>query len=388
MARTFKASVAPSVLAWARKSANLRIDEVARKLSVTTAAVSEWEQGTEQPTIAQLRHFAKVCRRPLSVFLLETPPTEWQTVRDYRGVEGFANDQSPQLLLALREAHERRAVALELAKVIGEEVPSFDVRATIDDDPEAVADSIRSSLGVSEETIKELRNADAALSTWRAAAESTGVLVFGFSSVSVSEARGFSFSEQPYPVVALNSGDAPAGRVFTLMHELTHISLRAGDVLCDLGQESIDPRQETFCNYVAAAVLVPSHLLLAETKVSRASDASAWSDGEVTHLARKFKVSREVILRRLLTLGRTNEDHYRSWRKRFLEEYARYQAHLDAGEGGPSYARVVVSRLGRVLPRLVLTAYDHDSITTSAAAGYLGAKTRHFDAIAAELGGP
>ena len=60
-------------------------------------------------------------------------------------------------------------------------------------------------------------------------------------------------------------GDANAGRVFTLLHEFTHLLLRQGGV-CDLVQtaeNTPDSRLEAFCNAVAGAALVPVRALLA-----------------------------------------------------------------------------------------------------------------------------
>jgi Zn-dependent peptidase ImmA (M78 family) len=45
--------------------------------------------------------------------------------------------------------------------------------------------------------------------------------------------RGVSLPGDVLPIVILNGGDAHAGRIFTLLHELTHLLLRQGGV-CDM----------------------------------------------------------------------------------------------------------------------------------------------------------
>jgi hypothetical protein len=64
-------------------------------------------------------------------------------------------------------------------------------------------------------------------------------------------------------------------------------------------------RIEVFCNSVAAAALIPRDVLLAEPRVvARGVRWANWSDAEISDLARNFNVSREAVLRRLLTLNR------------------------------------------------------------------------------------
>jgi Zn-dependent peptidase ImmA (M78 family) len=86
-------------------------------------------------------------------------------------------------------------------------------------------------------------------------------LVFQTAGIEPEEMRGFSIGESPMPAVVVNRADASAARVFTLLHELTHIALHTAGLcnLSELGPQSVDARRlETYCNHVAGAVLVPS----------------------------------------------------------------------------------------------------------------------------------
>jgi len=72
-----KAKVKPELLRWARESAGYSVTEAARKLSkLAPERLEQWESGEDQPTIAQLRHMARVYRRPLSVFYLPEVPAD------------------------------------------------------------------------------------------------------------------------------------------------------------------------------------------------------------------------------------------------------------------------------------------------------------------------
>ena len=61
MAKSVKALITPEVLKWAReRRIKLEIDYAAKKLKVDPERLEAWENGTEQPTIAQLKKIAKL----------------------------------------------------------------------------------------------------------------------------------------------------------------------------------------------------------------------------------------------------------------------------------------------------------------------------------------
>jgi Zn-dependent peptidase ImmA (M78 family) len=225
----------------------------------------------------------------------------------------------------------------------------------------------------------------APLNEWRDAVEGAGVLVFHFSRVSTEEARGFSLSERPLPVVSLNGSDSPNGRVFTLMHELAHLFIGEGGA-CNLREgsralTSPNARVEILCNAAAAEALVPEDVLRAQDVVDTHGTSPTWSDGELLGLARAFGVSTEVILRRLLELGRTTDEFYRTRR----DEWARAPRR---GGGGPiSQAQLAIRNAGKRFARSVLDAYSADRITGPEASSLLGVKLKHLPEIDRRLAG-
>ena len=61
--------VEPSVLAWARQSLGLSLDDVALKLKKPVATIASWETGDDSPSYAQLEKLAyDVYHRPLATF--------------------------------------------------------------------------------------------------------------------------------------------------------------------------------------------------------------------------------------------------------------------------------------------------------------------------------
>ena len=122
MAKLIPALVEPSVLRWARESVNYTTLAASRKLAVAEDKLQHWEAGEGAPTIAQLRKMAEVYKRPLGVFYLPQPPTDFDAMRDFRRhVGATAGAWSPELHTEYRRAISQRESALELAEI--EEVP-------------------------------------------------------------------------------------------------------------------------------------------------------------------------------------------------------------------------------------------------------------------------
>src|SRR5690606_21866088 len=112
-----------------------------------------------------------------------------------------------------------------------------------------------------------------------------GVLVFQATGLELKEMRGFSISEKFLPTITLNTKDSPRGRVFTLLHELTHLALREAGV-CNLidsgnGENEEEANIETFCNAVAGAILIPLDKLLSEDLLAQNPDVTTWSDQQL-----------------------------------------------------------------------------------------------------------
>jgi Zn-dependent peptidase ImmA (M78 family) len=212
----------------------------------------------------------------------------------------------------------------------------------------------------------------AALNSWISAVENLGVLVFQTGgivtySVSPSEARGFSIARRPYPVIVVNGKDSVRARAFTLIHELAHLLLADGGV-CDLHDSGV----EAFCNSVAAHVLVPHKSLLQELpKLSQVT----WTEQDLGTLADRFMVSREVMLIRLVAVGRASQEQYKRWKiKSSKVKKEKFLGRLTS----PQRA---IKRYGRLLPRLAFEARDRGLLATSELADILGIKIEYLPKV-------
>ncbi len=388
MAKSIPALVTPAVLTWARDEARMEPAVAAKKAAVSHDRLLSWESGEARPTLRQARLLAAAYRQPLAaLYLDETPKTKLHLPKDYRRVAGALMEAASSVIhLDVRSAWERREIALELIAAQGEKFIAFNTTLSLEEDLEIAGHQLRRRLAISLDDQFRWHDARRAYNLWRAQVEGLGVLVLQTSDVPLDELRAYSLYADPLPVIVLNRKDPPAARTFSLFHELVHLALHSEglcDLTTDVNRSPEEQRLEVFCNAVTASCLIPKDALLGHPIVKHHEPAPVWTDPEIENLARSFCVSREALLRRLLTLGLTNSKFYELKRKEYKEQY----------EKRPKPSGIVtppvdaLSLLGRPFVGLVLAGLDSGNITTSDAADYLGIRLKHLPALASYLSG-
>ncbi|WP_426438405.1 ImmA/IrrE family metallo-endopeptidase [Bradyrhizobium genosp. P] len=398
MTARVKALITPALITWARETAGFSIAEAADKLDIDAEKLTAWENLNDadaSPSIPQLRKIAALFKRPLAVFYLPEPPRKFDVMRDLRRLPGTGlRHFSPALQLEIRAASERRELALDLAADLDEELPKFALKAEMTEDPEIVGQRIRNALGVTEELQHEWRDIDGrtGFNAWRSRIETAGVFVFQTTAVSSEEASGFAIYAEISPVISVNRKDALTRRTFSLLHEFVHLMIHVSgvsDLETDEKRPPEDQRIEVFCNKVAAAALMPRDTLLAQPGVAEQGMRSEkWTDVQIIDLARRFNVSREAILRRLLTFDRTTNAFYTRKRSQYIAEYQAQRARQkeQTKEIKRNMPTETVSHFGKPLVRMLLNNYWQDRMTLSAISGYLGLKVKHIPNLAKAAG--
>jgi Zn-dependent peptidase ImmA (M78 family) len=389
VATSIPALVEPSVLRWARESIDLSPKAAAKRIGVPDGRVEAWEDGTEAPTVAQLKRAASVYKRALSVFFLPQPPTDFDTLRDFRRVaEAEVGRWSTALHAEYRRAHTQRENALELAYLEDvEPSTAWRIDPLPSSDAKIAAAARQTLLHLSPLSLP--RSAGTPydhLNVWVAALEEAGVLVLATSGgqVEVSEMRGLSLYFDVLPVIMVNGADSPRGRLFSLLHEYVHLLMHT-EGLCDTISDAraTDPnrRQEARANVVAAEILMPAAAVLARPEVvARVNHPETWDYEALRAAATPFGVSAEAFLRRLVTLGRVEERFYEERREEFRKVYEKDETGPRSG-GGDWYRNTVRDR-GKGYVRAVTDAYRRRVIDSTTAATYLDVKVGQLDRLA------
>ena len=191
------------------------------------------------------------------------------------------------------------------------------------------------------------------------------------------EFRGFVLSDPLAPLAFVNGSDTKAAQMFTLAHEIAHLWLGASGISNSQAVSTPDHVVERWCNQVAAELLAPAEI------VRDVFDPNAKLNAETDRLARRFKVSTLVILRRIHDVGWLSRDELRH---AYQQEVGRLQDLQRKGGGGNAIRNVgprVSKRLARAL--VVSTLEGRTSYTESFR--LLGVrKLSTFESVAESLG--
>ena len=310
-----------------------------------------WIAGETKPTLKQAEDFAKTVHVPIGYLFLTTPPAEPIPIPDFRTVGNqHIPKPSPDLLDTIYICQQRQEWFQEYVRMAGEDPYPFVGAASLTDNIEATATSMRNALGFDVATRRTMHTWEEALRKFIEQADDSGVLVMvngvvgnnNHRRLDPEEFRGFALADPLAPLVFLNGADTKSGQMFTLAHELAHIWI-GQSALSDIEPIGTSSYQvETWCNQVAAEMLVPMAELAQEyRRANRLED-------EILRLARVFKVSTLVVLRRVYDAGHLSQRVY--W-DAYHEELDRLLA-IPRGSGGNFYftqAARVSKRFARAL---------------------------------------
>lgn len=384
--RTLEVPINPKILVWARETLNLSVEDAAEAIGVEKSILEQWERGEKRPSFAQLKKIGTIYKRTTAVFLLPSAPQDPPVPKDYRVLDEKAESRlSPSTFIEIRKAQKKREYALELFELAGQELPTFKWKLNLSHDPEKAGQQWRKQFGVEEKSVGAIwKNEYEALNFWKKSIESLGVLVFQASLDSLDELRGLAVYDKNLPLILLNTKDSPRGRIFSLLHEFCHLLLQRsgiGNMEPSFKKNDQVNNIEIYCNAFAAACLLPIEKFtneIASFKISNSQIANALFDS----LSKKYQVSWEVVLRRLLTAGKISQATYRSTREEFK---ASYQKAKKADGGFADYLTKMLSYNGEPFIGLVLDNFGAGNISVSEATDFLGIKANHFPELQSQL---
>ncbi len=343
-----RVEVKPELLRWARE----RVGKSPASLAKRFPKLGHWERGEAHPTLKQLEDFAKATHVPVGYLFLSKPPAEQIPIPDFRTM---GNDRvghpSPDLLDTIYACQQRQEWYREFARSEGEKPLQFvgSLRQSIT--VEKAAAKIAAELGFNIDERSRLPRWEDALRRFVEQAEALGVLVMingvvgsnVYRKLDPREFRGFALSDDLAPLVFINGADTKSAQMFTLAHELAHIWLGETAVSDSELMQSPTNDVERWCNRVAAELLVPLGAL--HRDYNKGEDL--WE--AVTRLARRFKVSTLVILRRIHDAGGLTRDEF----------WAAYNAELKrlreiTAEGGGNFHLTQPVRVSKRFARALI----------------------------------
>ncbi len=371
------AYITPQLVTWAIKRSGVKYSVIEEKLNVDHAEIVEWEKGKAQPTFAKALDLADLLRIPFGYLFLSKQPATEIPLPDLRTLTGRPPKPSLDFLDVLygaltKQEWYRDYIREQSAKKL-RFVSSLDQKAGVD----TVASKIRDTLSINNALREVANDWDKYLNLLVAQCELAGILVMRSGLVGndtrrkldADEFQGFSITDDYAPLVFINGQDFKRAQIFTLAHELAHIWIGESGI-CYSAEAPIgrgERNLETFCDAVAAEVLVP-----------KAEFSAEWDNEPnelpIARLSRRFWVSTFVTLRRAVETEKITRSDYQS----LVRQESIKRRAVKRGGGGGDYYKPVMSRHSNRLSKAVLRDVYQGGTLIRDGARLLDLKTQTF----------
>lgn len=361
---------------------NVTAEYISRVTKCKAGSIEKWKdpQNPLLPTIRQAKAIARCLNVPFAGLYMmpQFVPVEklpkWLNKRTFQGSVTFADDSA--LNLAMFELLRLRRVVLDTRLELKDAVTPFVYSGDLSNTT-TLASQLRDYLGVSYEMQKATTSSRKFFLLVRSKIEGKGVMVAGFDRVPLETARGMALYFDEFPIIGVNSDDRPPAKTFSMLHELVHVLKRQSAACNEIGPLPSLDEEEVFCNAVAGEFLVPADLLQQENEVSK----TGIDEEAIETLASRYSVSREVITRRLLDLGRIQPHEYETMMESF-------RAELEAERNTPrnssstvfhrNMVREAFDRNGTSVCRALQNGLDREIYSQQDIGDFLGIKLRHI----------
>ncbi len=375
-------NIKPKLLLWALDRCDKNEDAMKKKFP----KITDWLSGKVYPTLKQLEDFATATYTPLGYFFLKEPPEDKLPIPDFRTIKGQPERPSPNLLDTVQTMQSRREWMREFLLEEGQPPISFIKSATLRTNPAKVAMEMRNILSLSGGWANRLHSWDEALRLLRKIIESAGVMVVingvvgnnNHRLLDVDEFRGFALVDEYAPLIFINGRDYISAKIFTIVHELSHLLLGYEGVSNFDELQPVETNVEAFCNRIAAEFLVPSDEF---NKALRENQNK--NDYDLFQIiARRFKVSPLVVARRALNMKYINKKRFFVFYNNYVKEIKKRKA---KGTGGDFWKTQGV-RIGELFGSAVAQATLEGRLLYRDAYRLTGLKGETFDNYVAQLG--
>lgn len=219
--------------------------------------------------------------------------------------------------------------------------------------------------------------------------EKKGVFISCFKNIEISIIRGLAFFNSGTPIIGINDNDRPPAKSFSIIHEIVHIYKKESSICNEMYSSWSAKNEEIFCNAVAGEVLVPEKSLKVIMKKYPDDILSA---KDISTIAAKFSVSREVIVRRLLDVGYIDNIEYQTYIDEFENEWiqTREENKLKRQNGistgiPKNISREAIDRNSSSICTILYKGYCEDIYSKRDIARHLKIQIKHVDKFIGEV---
>jgi Zn-dependent peptidase ImmA (M78 family) len=302
--------------------------------------IEKWIKGEDYPTYNQLVELSKLFHIPFGYFFLEKLPERKYPIPHYRTTQDGEFQPSSELLDTILFAQKIQEWAKDILLEWGQEKLPFCGKYKNNYDVEKVIRELKMIFEIQDNWANQKLTWTEALNDLIEKAEEKSIIVLRNGVVvnnthrklNVREFRGFVLYDEIAPVIFINNNDAISAKIFTLIHEVVHILIGQSASFDLRNLRSAQNKIEQFCDKCTAEFLVPEKEI---KNVYR-------NQKNIDELAKHFKVSQIVILRRLLdTSVITQQKFYDKLKEMYAIEIKR------PSKGGGDFYHTIPNRLSK-----------------------------------------
>ena len=376
--------VEPKMISWACERSGYDRELLEHKFK----KLPEWERGTRVPTQNQLTQFANTVHVPYGFLFLDQPPDESIQIQDFRTLKGKKITRpSPNLVDIIEAAEVRQDWYREYA--LAENLPKVEFvgMADINSSHSKYANKLQELLKFKISDRSQLAENEDILQLLTERMGDLGILVMVSGIVDsntrrkleLEEFRGFALCDEYAPLIFLNARDSKPAQLYTLAHELGHLVLGStGLTNIGIGTSNDLKKDELWCNKFAAEFLVP------RSSLSKQLTQFESIDNSIDQMADYYRVSRLVVLRRLLDIGVISSKEFGNRMKMYFGQ--RRKVASTKTLGGNFYS-ITLKRVSRSFSTAVIVNTLEGKTNYKEALELLGITTlKAFDGLAKELG--
>ncbi len=367
-----KIAINPNRLQWCMNTIEVDLDGLSLEVHIAKQTLEQVMENQEALSVNQLEKIANYFKRSLLFFL---DPNEASEERIYSPQFRTINNQkpinSPKLRAFIERVEKQRKIYVGLMEDL-EEPLTKDWRSNIDwniKDIKTVSANARQWLDIS---ISD--NFDA----MRQAVESKGIMVIvsnGYNGKwqidKDNPVRGFSLYNDILPVIVIKKQLSKGAQAFTLMHELAHLLLHKESLIDDEDDFHSYHGIEKEANEFAGNLLIPDRFLN-ELNVDQLLNIDITEyDNYLNNYKRRWCVSGEAILVRLLINNQISQQHYQSY-KSFKNQQVVKKVPKEVVKIPRTYRhREPMNVFGRPFVYAVFNSLHNRNITLAKASTYL-----------------
>lgn len=336
--------------------------------------IEKWIKGEDYPTYNQLVELSKLFHIPFGYFFLEKLPERKYPIPHYRTTQDGEFQPSNELLDTILFAQKIQEWAKDIFLEWRQEKLPFCGKYKNNYDVEKVIRELKMIFEIQDNWANQKSTWTEALNDLIEKAEKKDIIVLRNGVVgnnthrklNVKEFRGFVLYDEIAPVIFINNNDAISAKVFTLIHEVAHILIGESASFDLRNLQSANNKIEKFCDKCTAEFLVPTEEIYDIYEQKR----------KLEDLAKYFKVSQIVVLRRLLDTNLIGPQKFYEQLKKIYEVEIRKRH----SEGGDFY-RTVPNRLSKRFVQLLIGAVQNNTILFRDALRIANLKPNTFDVL-------